>query len=305
MAIPTSRTKEAGSISIDRELCNGCGLCIDVCKDYDLTMENGKAVFKGNGIFGCIACAHCMMICPQGAIKVSGRTVSDGDIIPLPDRESGASYDSLMALLRRRRSIREYKDKPVPMELIEKVIGAAKTAPMGLPPSDVNVLVLDTREKVFRFSQDYCKYLESLKWMVTPVGLVFMRIFYGKANGDMFRNFIKPLIHIYTESMKKGENVVTYDAPVALYFYGSPYVDPADPIIPATYAMLAAESLGLGTCMLGGIHPFIQSGKPARKLREKWGIRFKSKEGLFLIMGYPKVKYRSAIERSFANVDWA
>jgi nitroreductase len=94
-----------------------------------------------------------------------------------------------------------------------------------------------------------------------------------------------------------------YDAPLALYFYGSPYTDPADPIIAATYAMLAAESLGLGTCMLGAIHPFIQSGKAADKFRKKQGIRFKSKEGLFLIIGHAKVKFKQGINRSFANVD--
>ena len=61
-----------------------------------------------------------------------------------------------------------------------------------------------------------------------------------------------------------GINVVNYDAPLAIYFYGSPYCDPADPIIAATYAMIAAEALGLGTCMLGAIHPLIQYGKSAQ-----------------------------------------
>jgi nitroreductase len=103
--------------------------------------------------------------------------------------------------------------------------------------------------------------------------------------------------------MEKGENMVTYEAPAALYFYGSPYTDPADPIIAATYAMLAAETLGLGTCMLGGIHPFIQSGAAARRFRGKYNIRWKSREGLFVILGYPRIKYHSAIKRSFANVD--
>ena len=119
----------------------------------------------------------------------------------------------------------------------------------------------------------------------------------------MFRDFIKPLIVSYTGSMKKGENLVMYDAPLAFYFYGSPYTDPADPIIAATYAMHAAESLGLGTCMLGAIHPFIQSGKAAKKFREKQGVRFKSREGLFLVIGYPKFKYLHGINRTFANVD--
>lgn len=58
-----------------------------------------------------------------------------------------------------------------------------------------------------------------------------------------------------------------------MYFYGSPYTDPADPIVAATYSMIAAETLGLGTCMLGGVHPFIQKGRKAKEFRKKQGIK--------------------------------
>jgi nitroreductase len=67
--------------------------------------------------------------------------------------------------------------------------------------------------------------------------------------------------------------------------------------------MLAAESLGLGTCMIGGIHPFLQQGGAAAKFREKHGVRYKSQGGLFLIVGYPKIKFTRGIKRTFANVD--
>jgi ferredoxin len=304
MPIPTSRTHETGHITIDREKCNGCGLCVEVCSDYNIELVEGKAVVtSGEAIFGCIGCGHCMAVCPTGAIQVNGRCISPADLFPLPGKSELPSYETLLKLYQHRRSIREYKDKPVEQELIDKILAAASQAPMGLPPSDVNVLVLNGKEKVFQFSKDYCEYLENLKWMVSPLGLIFMRLFYGKENGDMFRDFIRPLIETYTGSMKKGENVVMYDAPLALYFYGSPYTDPADPIIAATYAMHAAEALGLGTCMLGAIHPFIQSGKAAKKFREKQGIRFKSREGLCLVIGYPRIKYQHGINRTFANVD--
>lgn len=304
MPIPTSRTKEAGQITIDPEKCNGCGLCVEVCSDSNISLVDGKAVVtKDNSVFGCIACGHCMAICPTGAIQVNGRFLSPDDLFPIPGKSELPSYDELLKLYQHRRSIREFKDKPIEQELIDKILTAASQAPMGIPPSDVSVLVLKGKENVFRFSKDYCKYLESLKWMVSPIGLIFMRLFYGKENGKMFRDFIKPLIYAYTGSMRKGEDVVMYGAPLALYFYGSPYTDPADPIITATYAMHAAESLGLGTCMLGGIHPFIQSGGAAKKFREKQGIRFKSREGLFLIIGHPRVKYQHGIMRTFANVD--
>ncbi len=104
--------------------------------------------------------------------------------------------------------------------------------------------------------------------------------------------------------MARGEDLVTYDAPAALYFYGSPYCDPADPVVAATYAMLAAESLGLGTCMLGGVHPLIQNGRAARRFRERHGIRHASREGLIVIMGYPRVTYRKGIRRTLAAVEY-
>jgi nitroreductase len=153
------------------------------------------------------------------------------------------------------------------------------------------------------FASDFCKFLESQQWLVSKWFTLLMRPFWGKTNDELFRKFLRPLVRVYIDSMKKGDNVVTYDAPVTLYFYGSPYADPDDPTIAATYAMLAAESLGLGTCMIGGIHPFLQNGTAAKKFREKHGIRYKSREGLFVIIGYPKVKFKKGIRRTFANVD--
>jgi nitroreductase len=153
------------------------------------------------------------------------------------------------------------------------------------------------------FAESFCEYLKKIEWMTSNWFLVLMRPFWGKATNKMFRGFIRPLIKGYTRNMDEGINYVTYDAPAAIYFYGSPYADPADPIIPATYAMLAAESLGLATCIIGGVHPFIQSGKAARKFREKHNIRFKSKEGVILLLGYPKYKYKKGISRTFANID--
>jgi len=129
-----------------------------------------------------------------------------------------------------------------------------------------------------------------------------MRPFWGKANHKLFKEFVKPLFTLYIENMKQVENLVTYDAPLAMYFYGSPYTDPADPVVAATTAMYAAESLGLGTYMSRGIHPLIQNGKKAKAFREKHQIKYKSREGLFVIFGYPAIAYHKGIRRSFASV---
>jgi hypothetical protein len=67
--------------------------------------------------------------------------------------------------------------------------------------------------------------------------------------------------------------------------------------------MIAAETLGLGTCMLGAIHPMIQNGRKAKLFRKNQNIKCKSKEGLFLAIGYPAVKYHKGIKRTFASVE--
>jgi len=302
MAIPTSRTREAGTISINTALCQGCGRCIDVCKDFSLVLKESKAAASGTPIFGCIGCGHCMAVCPNGAIEVRGRTLSPDDLFPLCG-ENPPSPAALLSLLQKRRSIREFQDVPVEKHLVDRVLEASRTAPMGLPPSDVNVLVLESRESVRKFTKEFCSYLEGIKWFFSGFSIGLMRPVLGKENAALLRDFASPLIRKYTESMAEGRDLVTYDAPVALYFYGSPFCDPADPIIAATYAMLTAESLGLGTCMLGAIHPLIQSGGAARRFREKQGIRYKSREGLFLILGHPRVSYSRGIRRTFASIE--
>jgi len=302
MVIPTSRTKESPEIKINAELCNGCGLCVSVCSDSSLIIENEKVKRSNTSVFDCFGCGHCMAICPTGAIEIFGRELSPKDLYDLPKKESTSGYEQLLSLLQRRRSIRDFKDKNVEPEFIEKILTAAKTAPMGLPPSDVNVLILNGKDKTRAFAKDFSAYLKGLKFMTSKVFLALMRPFWGKANDEMFKGFMKPLFRAYTDDMDKGINSINYDAPLAMYFYGSPYCDPADPIIAATYAMIAAESLGLGTCMLGAIHPFIQNGRKAKKFRESHNVKCKSKEGVFVIFGYPKFKYKKGINRTFASV---
>ncbi|HOY39725.1 MAG: nitroreductase family protein [Bacteroidales bacterium] len=302
MAIPTSRTKVNAEIRIDIDRCSGCGLCTQVCTDSNIVIANAKAKTTAGSVFGCIACGHCMAVCPENAISINGRTMSFSDLIPLSEKHKMANYDELLALMQSRRSIREFRDKNVDDDTIDKILEYASFSPMGLPPSDVHVIVFRGKDKVNAFAKDYSDFLKGMKYITSNWFITLMRPFWGKANDEMFRNFIKPAVNTFTKQMDCGRNMITYDAPLMFYFYGSPYIDPADPIIAATYAMHAGVSLGLGTCMLGAIHPFLQYGKNGKLFREKYGIKYKSREGLFLIMGYPKVHYHNGLKRSFAEV---
>jgi nitroreductase/NAD-dependent dihydropyrimidine dehydrogenase PreA subunit len=299
MAIITSRTNENGRINILYDRCNSCGLCVKVCKDFSLIMDENKPVVSNFPLFGCIACGQCMAICPTQAIEISGREMTVNDLIDLSEMKDKSSYTQLKNLMIGRRSIRDFKEMEVENELIEKIIEAAVSAPMGLPPSDVHLVVIKGRHKVREFSFDVIDYFRKISWVFSPAFIWLWRLF-GKEAYQVMNSFGQPLVNFMTESKEKQENYLLYDAPLAMYFAASPYCDPADPYIPATYAMLAAESLGLGSCMIGSIHPMIQYG--AKKLKQKWNLPEKSPAGIFVIFGHPKYKFKSGIRRSFAEV---
>lgn len=300
MAIKTSRTNEKATVNIDFTQCSDCGLCSVVCKDLTLTMQNGKITVDNNPIFGCVGCAQCVAVCPEDCIEVEGRTIVMDDIVPLPEAKTAANYEQLDSLLFKRRSIRDFKDKDIEQEKIDQILKTASSSPMGIPPSDVEVLIFRGKEKVSTFSKDFIKYMESIKWMFSRWTIPLWKPFISGADYEMYKSFLIPLMDFLIERNKKGEDWLLYNAPLALYFYGSPYSDPADPYIPATYAMLAAESLGLGTCMIGSINPFLRHG--GASLKKKYKINPKSRNGIFLIIGYPKVKYHKGIKRTFARV---
>ena len=91
---------------------------------------------------------HAIFISKLGESKLSRRCLSLDDIMEIPSKESRATYEQLKSLMLARRSIRDFRDKEVEREVIDKIINAASTSPMGLPPSDVEILVLDGLEAV-------------------------------------------------------------------------------------------------------------------------------------------------------------
>ncbi|MBF0205298.1 MAG: nitroreductase family protein [Oligoflexia bacterium] len=294
MPIITSRTRENGRVKINYNLCTVCGICSSICSM--IVNENGKMVPKPDSFFGCFACGSCAAVCPRGAISIEGRCFSTKDLIDLP-REF-ASYEHMYGLMLKRRSTRNFQDKPVASEIINKIILAAETAPMGIPPSDVKVLILDNKAKVREFAFDYLGAVEKMKWMF---GLIkVLGIFMSKEKREAFKCFIIPLFQELLKGKKQGLDYLFYDAPLAMYFYRTPYTEDGDVMIAATYAMLASESLGLGSCMIGSVAPLIQ--RMPKWFKSKYGIINQDSGGIVVIFGHPKYKFQKAIKRTFAEV---
>jgi nitroreductase len=83
-----------------------------------------------------------------------------------------------------------------------------------------------------------------------------------------------------------------------MLFHYTPTSDQVDTAIAATYAMIAAESFGLGRCMLGT--PVALNQDP--RLKQKYGIPKENKIGLGLLFGYPATDFRHGIRRQLCSV---
>lgn len=301
MPILTSRAKETAQVQIDQGKCTVCGRCVEVCSGKPLFLADGRVQVDQSCLFGCIGCGQCMAVCPQGCITVEGRCLSPGDRVELAGKGERAGYQALHNLLLARRSVRHYADRAVEAEKLEQILASASTAPFGYPPSDVGVLVLNGREKVREFAFASIETAARYRWLFSPFLQFLLRPFIGKATTEVFGSFIYPALGFFAEQKAKGEDWLLYGAPAAMLFYGSPYSDPCDPYIAATYAMLAAETLGLGTCMIGSVAPFLRYNT---RLKERFGIARDMRDGLVVLFGYPTVEFTHGIRRTFRQVNY-
>lgn len=290
---------ERATPRIDESKCNRCGLCAKICGGQPLLFVDGKVIVDPNSAMGCLGCGQCMAICPSGAVTVTGRRLSPDVLIELPASASRPTADQLESLLLRRRSIRIFKPKEVEREVLDRILKIASTAPMGIPPSEVGVIVFNGSSSVKAFSEDIQAYLTRVMKMMNPVTLALFRISMSKTDIESLKEFVLPLKQAMEAEKAHGRDPLLYGAPVALLFHRSPYSEPADCHIAATYAMIAAESMGLGTCMIGMVSAFMERDKA---LMKKYGIPKGNKPSLVLLIGYPGVTFKKGLRRDFSSV---
>lgn len=59
------------SLTVEKDWCKGCGICVAFCPKKVLDMKDGK-VFISN-LEACIQCGQCELRCPDYAIYLGGK----------------------------------------------------------------------------------------------------------------------------------------------------------------------------------------------------------------------------------------
>ncbi len=244
-------------ISIDASQCIGCGLCAKDCTRMNIRIEDKKAQVLSND---CLWCAHCVAICPQGAVSISGFEDQPEQLTNL----SNITGDDVLQLIKRRRSVRHFqKDKPVPEDILQKILQAGQYTPSAANLQGVSYVVL--RQHIADYEQTAVSLFRRVKKVVGRFvpALRSMRI------SDHFFFKGAPLV-IVVKSNKKGLHVV-------------------DGALAAEAIELTAQAYGLGVLFSGF---FTMVTKFSRELKKKLGVKKGEKVIMTLVIGYPALRYQ-------------
>jgi len=166
----------------------------------------------------------------------------------------------LIEALETRRSIRNFQDRPVERDVIEKLITLATQAPSAMNSQPWAFVVIADKSKLQEYSTRAKEYL--------------------LATMDLH-----PLMEKYRPLLSRKAFNIFYKAPVAVVIYAKPE-GPApedDTCLAAQNFMLAAHNEGLGTCWIGFSKDLLNSSE----LKAELGIPDEYTAAAPMILGYP------------------
>jgi len=212
----------------------------------------------------------------------------------------------------RRRSVRVYKKDPVPKELIKRVLEAGRFAPSAGNCQGWKFIVVTDRDVMNELSASTIKFLN-----------IFTKLYQGKDPGrtalKKMLAFIKPnsidqrpmvaIQALSTPKFGEGKLDCFFGAPVAILLL-THHLHISEPElgmgICAQNMVLAAHSLGLGTCYVGFVSNALNLDPMTKaKFRKKLGIEWPyDSVATVLTLGYPAVDLEKPVDREFPKVKW-
>ncbi|MBN2519178.1 MAG: nitroreductase family protein [Bacteroidales bacterium] len=291
------------NITINQDTCKKCGLCAEVCPNKIMVFSKDEGIsIRESRIAICIKCGQCMAVCQSESIFIEGLSY-ENDFFPLPSEV--ADEKSFFSLLATRRSIRNFKDKPVPREILEKVVEAIKMSPPSFPPVKIELTVV---QDTAIMKKGLPLMIEFYEFMVNAMKNPMMRFFIRRNAGiqkyNVIKNHVLPLMKTRLPELKSGkEDTITRGAPSMIIFHANRNEENyhTDIYLSVAFAILAIHSMGLGATVIDLIYAAVEKKK---ELRELLHIPQENEVVASIILGYPKIKYRRGIRRKLKGVEY-
>lgn len=119
-------SEDMDTIRVDGVSCIRCGRCVKVCPSQIFVQEKAGGPVALSKPENCIVCGHCVAACPTGSVahaEFPPAKVHPVDYAAMP---TPAQVELLMAA---RRSNRALSQRPVPQEMLDRIVAAADLAP--------------------------------------------------------------------------------------------------------------------------------------------------------------------------------
>ena len=281
-----------------RKRCTGCGQCVAACPAFVFEMTDDKAsVVRGDW---CIGCGHCGAVCPEEAILHEASVVGKG---PRPGSRPAVSAEKLMLLLRERRSVRNYRNKSLSKNVLERIIDAGRYAPTGSNSQNVRYMMLTTPAKIDQLRTMTISFYERIFKLVRGrFGAFLLRVFSGSRLVEQLQESI-PKLEYAKALMDQGKDCLFYGAPAVMVVHAESWdTSSAFNCALALYnCSLMAHTLGVGCCFNGYLQNAVNS---SRRIRQWLGIPRDHRCFGAMTLGYQKVRYQRLVKRDSAKVAW-
>ncbi len=284
-------------IRIDEEKCTDCAICYEVCPDYVFSLNKNnmqKVTVRFPDL--CCSCGHCVSICPVDAI--THESLSQDDFLEITAENTEIQSSDLQTLILSRRSIRKYKDKQIPDEIINQLIECARHAGSGSNLQSESFAVIKDK--------NFLKKLETV--VIDSVWNGGIKFFKGKGlmHYILTKKFGVELTKQYGKYHKlikrrrennETEGMIFRGAPAVIVIHGlkENYLGQTNSALALRNIELMAQTLGLGSCHVG----FLVSAADmkTKKINKIMGLDSSRKIYGALMIGYPKYKYKESIPR--------
>ncbi len=286
-------------ISIDKNLCNSCGICVDICPRRILRLGQESVEVSDQAL--CMVCGHCKAVCPKNA---PGFTTGNEDFELLSPKEEILSPLDFLHLARRRRSIRQYKEKPVEKEKAEMIVQAGRYSPTGGNRQACEYTVISGRKTL----DEVCTLaIQQLLNEARVIREVFNR--HERFKEPVPEEYIskKVLPSVWERigrAWEGGQDQLLYHAPSLILIHvneESATTGVIDAAIASMNMIYMAETLGLGACYIAFLVWAVQRSKSLQTFLK---IPASNRLHIAFTVGYPKIKYLRLAARRPAKVTW-
>src|SRR3989338_4278476 len=183
--------------------------------------------------------------------------------------------DDIISLIKSRRSIRKYLNKPILKEIIDKLIEVAKWAPSGMDEQSWGFIVVQDKSLIKELSDRSIPYINKLI----------------EGNSKFIR---------YKKRMAVKDFSIFYHAPCIIMILGrvDAFSYQVDCAMAAQNIMLAASSIGIGSCWVGMMNVLNED----KWFREKFQVPDNYRVVAPLALGYFENKDIPVIERKSPEI---